>query len=184
MKWPIIVTLVLPLCSHNPIAGQTDPTAGTIELREDAPAQVILRALAFTTDLSADSVGIAGCSIERAIGSDNLDKLVRPALSHRFVPPRPPRFETHDCAVYHFTAPERVLVWIEQLVMERRDSNSILPYPERLGYELTIQVWRGNQYREWHAISLEPIVSLPVDGVIHVSDWRVTKYEVVGSQWH
>jgi hypothetical protein len=146
--------------------------------------RALLTALRFSSALNADSVGIAGCTAERVAGSADYTSVIQPALRARALQPKPVPGRPADCAVWNFQEDGRTRIYIENLVQVRRESNHVLPYPERLAFDVRLQVLVGRGYREWHEITVRPErFDTATDGTSTVRSWRVIRYEVTGWQW-
>ena len=146
--------------------------------------EALLTALQFSAALNSDSVGVAGCTVAKVIGEEDYRSTVVPALRSRILEPKLAPGEEIRCAIWHFQEEGKTRLYIENFVQIRRESNHVLPYLERLAFEVRIQVLRGKGYREWHEILVRPLgfERMP-DGNHKVASWRVIRYEVTGWQY-
>jgi hypothetical protein len=147
-------------------------------------AHAILAALRFSASLNADSVGIAACTVEAVIGSEDFSSVFEPALKHRLLDPVVPPERPYACAVWSFQEDGKTRIFVEDFVQVRRESNRVLPYPERLAFDVRIQVLRGHGYREWHQVAVRPgSATTDEEGNHSVEWWRVIRYEITGWEW-
>lgn len=178
----IWIALLLFGTAAGPTSAQNiDEPFGTFVLQAGDKGKVLKTALDFSSELAADSVGFAACTLVRAVGEEDYQVEVEPAFEGRLLEPAPGGLEGYECAVSNFRKEGTTRVYLERMVEIRRESDVLLPYPERLTFEVRIQVLRGTSYREWHQITVRPA---DFDSSLKsVSTWRVIRYEVTGWQW-
>jgi hypothetical protein len=184
MRVSALLLILLTLYPMSVSAQDLQSSYGRMVVGPGDKGHALLEALRFTSSLNADSVGIAACTVEKVIGAEEFSAVIQPALAQRLLEPRPTPERPLACAIWSFQEDEKTRLYVEDFVQVRRESTQVLPYPERLAFEVRIQVLRGRGYREWHQIAVRPSqFESSSDGTHTVQSWRVIRYEVTGWQW-
>ncbi len=151
----------------------------------ELPADALNAVLRFRGDLSADSTHIARCRLDQVGDSSSIGK----RLDERFrqllvLPPGWTGAGSMACAVHQFARMPHPTLWVQSVVELQRKSESILPYPERLQYEITVQWLVNASYREYHRYLVVPSVKFSESGAISWGDFRVVEYKLLGADHH
>jgi hypothetical protein len=142
-----------------------------VTVRAGDKARAGLEAIRFVDLMSRDSLGVASCALEGALGTDEYRDVARPQLEARLS-----TLSGSGCDAQSYQVRRRPVIYVEKVTELR--SNKVLPVWEQISFEVTLQVIRG-EVQEWQVIKVRPLeldYSEPAGNTIR--SWRVVKFEV------
>ncbi len=155
--------------------------AVTAELPRDA-LNAVLR---FRGDLGGDSTQIARCRLDQVGDSSGTGQRLDDRFHRLLVlPPGWTGTGGMSCAVHQFAQMPRPTLWLQSVVEVQRTSPTILPFSERLQYEITFQWLVSASYREYHRYIVVPSVKFSESGAMSWGDFRVVEYKLLGADHH
>lgn len=155
------------------VSAQT-PDRFHVNVQAGDKARAALEAIRFVNLMSPDTMSVAGCALESAVGSEEYSDVARPKLAGRILDlPR------NSCDPRNYQIQGTPVIYVEKVVEIK--SNDVLPMADQIAFEVTLQTIRG-EVQEWQVIKARP------SGFDHsneavgptIRNWRVVRFEVTG----
>jgi hypothetical protein len=162
-----------------PVGAQDRSARLTLVVVPGDTGRAIVSALEYLQKITPDSILLSGCRFTTSDSSTvrtvtvGSSQIQLPGVGDRagsFCKPRAVR------------QPDGVLVFVEGLRQIEKDV--VLPYWERINFEITIQIQYGMSHREWHTLIVRPNGGAPKDTGLEARAWRVSKWEITRWQSH
>lgn len=174
----LFALLVVGAIVVRPLGAQDRSARMTLVVVPGDTGKAIVSTLEYLQKTTPDSILLAGC---RLVPSDSPVRMLTVGASSIQLPDVGDAGQSF-CRPGATRRSEGALVFVEEIRQLEKDV--ILPYWERIKFEIRIQIQYGMSSREWHTLIVRPNGGVPKDTGLEARGWRVSKWEITGWQSH